>query len=217
MTPQTNSRMATTTTRNRLFSEKSTTARIMCGSLLHGALEDEGVLNYALARMDSRTDLLHLARQHLSTGYFDAPELGLPGRHVHPVAVMEVQHRGSRDDRMELFPLPLECGPDEHPQSHEPGIFHLQPNLGRVEIRIEDGTDIADARPENLVRVCVQADVSVLADLCKGEVVFVDVAHHPDMRQVRDRERARRSQPLRSRRGRYLLVGNYTRHRRHNV
>src|SRR5664280_3548990 len=100
MTPQPNNRIAMIATRKRLFSAKSTKPRSIGGSLPFRVLQDEGVLHHALARLDSRPNLLHIAGEHVSAGHLDAPELHVAGGNVDPVAVMEVQDRGSRNHGM---------------------------------------------------------------------------------------------------------------------
>src|ERR1035441_8453822 len=97
MMPQPNNRTATTTTRKRLLSAKSTKPRIIGRSLPLGVLEDEGVLRHALPRLNARPNLLHVAREHVSAGHFHAPELPVVRGHVDPVAVMKAQDRGSRN------------------------------------------------------------------------------------------------------------------------
>src|ERR1035441_6339936 len=79
MMPQPNSRIAMITTRKRLFSAKSTKPRIMGRSLPFGVLQDEGVLHHALARLNARSNLLHIAGEHVSAGHFHAPELSVGG------------------------------------------------------------------------------------------------------------------------------------------
>src|ERR1035437_3344932 len=74
MMPQPNSRIATITTRKRLFRAKSTKPRSIGGSLPFRILQDEGVLHYALARLDSRSNLLHVAGEHVSAGHFRSEE-----------------------------------------------------------------------------------------------------------------------------------------------
>ena len=54
-------------------------------------------------------------------------------------------------------------------------------------------------------------NVRVLAETNKREVVLVNVAQNPDMGEVGDRERIRRSQALRPGGGRHLLVGDDSR------
>src|ERR1035437_1206104 len=75
MMPQPNNRIAMTTTRKRLFSAKSTKPRIIARSLPLCVLQDEGVLHHALARLNARPNLLHIAGEHVSAGPFHAPEL----------------------------------------------------------------------------------------------------------------------------------------------
>src|ERR1035441_1038234 len=105
MMPQPNNRTAITTTRKRLLSAKSTRPRIIVRSLLLGVLEDQGVLHHALPRLNARPNLLHVAGEHVSAGYFHAPELPVAGGNVDPVAVMKVQDRGSRNHGMHLTAL----------------------------------------------------------------------------------------------------------------
>src|ERR1019366_9919412 len=145
MMPQPNNRIAITATRKRLLSAKSTRPRIIVRSLLLGVLQDEGVLNHALPGLNARPNLLHIAGEHISAGHFHASELPIVGGHVHPVAVMEVQDRSSRNHRMHLALLAVEGCFDKHTEADEPRVLHFQPNLGGAEIRVEGGTDIADA------------------------------------------------------------------------
>src|ERR1017187_5407733 len=186
MMPQPNNRIAITATRNRLFSAKSTKPRIIARSLLLGVLEDEGVLHHALAQLNTRPNLLHIAGKHLPAPPSHPPELPGVRGHVDPVAVMEVQDRGSRDHRMHLTLLAVERGLHKHSESEEPRVLDFQPNLGGAEIRVEGGTDIADAPFENLVREGFQTDFRVFAEVDKSQVVLVNVAHNPHMGQVGD-------------------------------
>src|ERR1017187_3396383 len=97
MMPQPNNRIATITTRKRLFSAKSTKPRSIERSLLLCVLQNEGVLHHALARLNAVPNLLHIAGEHVSTAHFYAPELPVVHGHVDPVAIMEVQDGGSRN------------------------------------------------------------------------------------------------------------------------
>ena len=67
------------------------------------------------------------------------------------------------------------------------------------------------------VRVSVQADVGVLADVHESQIVLVHVAEHPDVRQVGDGEGVGRCQALRAGGGSHLLVCDHTGDGRHNV
>jgi len=62
-----------------------------------------------------------------------------------------------------LFLLAVERGFDKHSEPHETRVLHFQPHFQGAEIRIEDRADIADARPEDAVGVCVQPDASNLS------------------------------------------------------
>src|ERR1035441_7264294 len=124
MMPQPNSRIAMITTRKRLFSAKSTKPRIMGRSLPFGVLQDEGVLHHALARLNARANLLHIAGEHVSAGHFHAPELSVGGGHVDPIAVVEVQDGGSRNHGMHLSVLTVEGGFDKHAETDEPRVLH---------------------------------------------------------------------------------------------
>src|ERR1039458_8601459 len=196
MMPHPNKRMAITATRKRLLSAKSTKPRIIARSLLLGVLQDEGVLHYALPGLNSCANLLHIAGKHISAGHCHPPELSGVRGHVHPVAIVQVQDRGSRHHRMNLTLLAVEGGFDEHPEAHEPRVLHFQANLGRAEIRVESRTDIADAPFENLVRESVQTDLRKFAEVDKSQIVLVNVAHNPHMGQVGDGECVRRCQAL---------------------
>src|ERR1035441_4583387 len=217
MMPHPNKRMAITATRKRLLSAKSTKPRIIARSLLLGVLQDEGVLHYALSGLNARAYLLHIDGKHISAGHCHPPELSGVRGHVHPVAIVQVQDRGSRNHRMHLALLAVEGGFDEHTEAHEPGVLHLQPDLGGAEIRVEGGTDVAQSPPENLVGESVQTDLRVFAKVDKSQIVLVNVADDPHVGQVRDGKCIRRCQALSSRRGSHLLVCNHTGSRRHNV
>src|ERR1035438_4912528 len=165
MMPQPNNRIAITATRNRLLSAKSTRPRIIVRSLLLGVLQDESVQHHALPGLNARANLLHIAGEHVSVGHCHAPELPGVGGHVHPVVIVQVQDRGSRDHRMHLALLAVEGSFDEHPEAREPRVLHLQPYLGGAEVWVEGGTDIADAPFENLVRESVQTDFRKFAEV----------------------------------------------------
>ena len=68
------------------------------------------------------------------------------------------------------------------------GIVDLNANLGRADLRIEDGADVADGAGEDAVGVSGEADVGLLTEMDVGEIVLVDVADDPYMRQVGDGE-----------------------------
>src|SRR5260370_39273028 len=118
ITPQANSRMAITTTRNRLFSAKSTRLRIMKALLFDRVLQDQRVRYQSLAGLDSRHDLLHVVGQHRASGYLHAPEPAALHPYVDPVAVVQVNHRRARDRRAHLLVLAVERRVHEHTDAH---------------------------------------------------------------------------------------------------
>ena len=95
-------------------------------------------------------------------------------------------------DRVHLLRLAVEDGRDEHPQTHEPGVLHLDADLGRPNTRIQDRQDVADASGHHAIRICVEPDLGGVPDVHARQVVLIDVAHDPDVREVRNREEVRR-------------------------
>src|SRR5262245_56757656 len=106
MMPQMKRSTATASTSSRLPSEKSTSLRsidpIPQASLLDGVLEDERVGNDTFTRLQPRAELLHAAVQHRAGDDLAALEAPVLGRHVHPVAIVQVQNGGSGHDRARL-------------------------------------------------------------------------------------------------------------------
>src|ERR1017187_3414070 len=155
MMPQPNSRRATTTTRKRLLSAKSTRPRIIARSLLHCVLQNEGVLDHALPRLNARPNLLHVAWEHGAAGHFHAPESPVFSGHVDPVAIVQMKDGGCGYQRMGFRLLSAEGGGDEHAESEEAGILDLEPHFGGAQVGIHDGAHVIDAPAQQAVGISV--------------------------------------------------------------
>ncbi len=72
-------------------------------------------------------------------------------------------------------------------------ILNLDADLGGAEAGIERRADVRDGAGEDLAGKGVEADVRMLAEMDGSEVVLIDVADDPDVREVGDGERALRA------------------------
>src|SRR6516162_5283440 len=146
--PQMNSNPAIARTKSRRSSAKSTKLRIMTASrrcsLLDAVLEDEGVRHDAIAGMQTRHDILQLARSHRTGDDLLPPEPAVAGRHVHPIAIVQVQDGARRHDGVDFVRLSVKRRRDEHADAHHAGIGYLDADLRGANRGIEDGSDIAD-------------------------------------------------------------------------
>src|SRR5579885_3380417 len=132
-------------TTKRLLSAKSTSARIMSApdydeSLLIGrdrVIEHQGVRDRLLSRPQSGADLLHAPRQGIAADHFDAAELVARGGHIHPVAIVNVEHCRGRQGGMCHRSSSAERGGNEHAEAHDSRIRHLDAHLGGTDVRIE--------------------------------------------------------------------------------
>src|SRR5271156_4474717 len=132
--------------------------------------------------MDARQNLLPVAVEHATAMNFYPPELAPTCRGKDPVAVMQVQYRGSKNDRMGFFRLALECGGNKHPHSQNAGIRHLDTHLGGTNIGIEHRTDVADVAAQHSAGVGIDPYIRMLAQLQFRNVVLVHIANDPDYR-----------------------------------
>ncbi len=83
----------------------------------------------------------------------------------------------------------VERGVGEHADAHDgAGIVDLDANLGGADGGVEDGADVGDGAGEGAVGVGGEMDVGFLAEVYLGEIVLVDVADDPDVREVGDGE-----------------------------
>src|ERR1700727_1201496 len=103
--------MVSASTMKRLFSAKSTSPRMVSSPqersnqialLLHRALQDQRVADNLVARLYARNDFLHLVGEVHTGGDRDAMKFVFAGRHVDPIAVVQMQNRRGQNRRMRL-------------------------------------------------------------------------------------------------------------------
>ena len=70
-----------------------------------------------------------------------------------------------------------------------PGVGDFEANFGGAEAGIENRQNVVDPALEDLVGIGVQMDVGVFADVHRVEIIFVNVADDPDIRQIGNGER----------------------------
>ena len=157
--------------------------------LLHRVLEIEGVGDDLIAGLESGDDFLLLVGQHDSGDDRGAAEVAVAERHIDPLAVVQVKNGGGGNGGVSLGMASVECGRGEHADANHSGIFHFDPDLGGVDVGIEDGEDIVDASFERLVGKRVQANLGLVADADGVEIIFVNVADDPDIGKIGDGER----------------------------
>src|SRR5271157_37847 len=207
MTPQPINKTVTANTTNLLLSAKSTRVRIMSWflfcrclsqvatlglqSLSKHVVQDQRVRDHLLSWLEPRLDLLqiHVVRQEVSTDDLQAAKLLVFRGNENKIAIVHVQDGGCRNDGVHLGGLTAEGGLHEHAQPQNSGIPNFNSNFGCANIRIEDGTNVADRSLEYVIGIRVWADLRGVANPDMGEVVLVHVADNPDGRKVRNCER----------------------------
>ena len=128
-----------------------------------------------------------LPGKHAAAPHRHAAELAVACGDIDPVAVMQVQHRARRHLHMRLKSLAMNRGGGKHSHTHQRvGIVDLDAHLGGADLRIEDGADVADHASQDAVGIGREANVRLLAKMHRGEIVLVDIADDPDVRQVGD-------------------------------
>ena len=130
---------------------------------------------------------------------------------------MQVQDRGGRYCGVLFRRFAVERRGDEHPEPHETGILHFQPDLRRANVRVHDRQNVADSPLQNPARISDQMDVRVLADMHLRHVVLIHVANDPDVRDVGNRKGIRWRQGLHARGIRDLLIGDYSGNRGRHI
>ena len=77
-----------------------------------------------------------------------------------------------------------------------PGFWSSSRTFAVRKIRVQNGSDIADPSSENAIGISIQLHIRVLTDTHILQIVFVDIADYPNVRQVGNRERICRCQTL---------------------
>ena len=96
--------------------------------------------------------------------------------------------------RMGLESFAMNCGSGKHSHTHQRvRIIDLDAYLGGADLRIEDGTNVADHASQDPVGIGSEANVRLLTEMHRGKIVLVDIADDPDVRQVGDGEGVRRT------------------------
>ena len=121
---------------------------------------------------------------------------------------MQVQDCRGWDSRSFLDLPAVKGRGHEHSRSHHAMVSHLKSHLGRANVGIEDGTDVADDTSEDLIGISVQANVGFFSEAHIREIVLIYVTQNPNGAKVGDGKRIGRGQPLHARRICYLLIGD---------
>src|ERR1039458_8591348 len=123
---------------------------------------------------------------------------------------MQMQNGGGGNRAARFRLLAIESGGHEHAHAHQIGVGHFQPNFRSADRGIENGKYVVDAAFQNLVGISVQMDIGILADVYGVEIVFVNIADDPDIRQIGDGERIGAGQALHTGCVGDLLVGDHS-------
>ena len=167
-----------------------------------------------LPGLQTRKDFLHLFGQRISARDFHAAESVVVRRHVHPVAVVQVQNC-RRPESPRAFPRSIRerwrwrtC-----PRASTPDCA-LRCAPWRCEWSDPESAPMLLMRPcQRSIGVGIQPDVGAFAQLHVRQIVFVNVADHPNCRQIRNRERIG-AERLDAGGVGHLLVGDHARNRR---
>src|SRR5579884_3938078 len=100
--PHTSSTVPRLSTNRRLWSAKSTIARIIGTRLLliEGLHEFQGVAHHVLPRRQAGQDLLHAWLDLAARLHANPPESPGRGLHEHPIRVVHLHERGRRNGEM---------------------------------------------------------------------------------------------------------------------
>src|SRR5215472_14603467 len=150
--PHTKSRTARLRTIKRLFSAKSTSLPIIT---VAPCSETRAHSPQPVARHQFPTGLPAYSREAFGR---PLPRLGaalVAGRHVYPLAVLEVQYRRRRHRRARLFFPSVESRHHKHTRPHQARIAHLDAHLRSAYIGIEYGANVADGSCECLVGISI--------------------------------------------------------------
>src|SRR5208283_5116299 len=147
--------------------------------------------DHLLTGLEPRLDLLqiHVVRREVSTDDFQAAKLLVFRRNEDKIAIMHVQDGRCRDNGVHLGGWTAEGGLNEHAQAEDSGILNFNSNLGRANIWIEDGANVADRSLEYVIGIRIWADFRGIAEPDMGQVVLIHVADNPNGRKVRNCER----------------------------
>src|SRR3984957_15435545 len=163
--------MASAITMKRLLSAKSIRPRIdspplrivAAALLLHRILEDQGVANDLIARLQARFNFLDFVRQAGAGDDGNAAEFIACVRDVDPIAIVEVENRGGWNGSVRFLFLAFEGGGGEHSGTHFAFLFDFDADFGRAQCGIEDCSDVADFSFNYLIGIGVQAYVRGVA------------------------------------------------------
>src|SRR6266852_4199290 len=159
--------------------------------LLHSVLEHQRILNHLYAGLDARDHFLHASRKRLPVHHFHAPELFVARGDIDPVAIVQMQDGGCRNEGMSFFFLDVKGRREKHTNAHQFWIANLDAHLCCAQRGIENGKHIVDAASKCLVGVSIQVDFGGFADMDTRKIILVDIAHNPHVAQVGNRERIR--------------------------
>ncbi len=127
------------------------------------------------------------SRNHCAADDPHPLELSCAGRHIDPVPIMQMKNRGGRYGGVVLEFAAVEGGRGKHADAHQAvRIRHLDTNLRGADTGIKHGVDLSDGAGDHMVWVGGQPDVSSLANVNHGQIVFVDIANDPHLREVGD-------------------------------
>jgi hypothetical protein len=97
---------------------------------------------------------------------------------------MKVQDGSGWNCRARFRLLAVERGRDEHSDAHLSRVLQLQTYFRGAKVGIENWQDVIHAALEYLVGIGIEMDIGSVADAHGVEVIFVQVADDPDVREI---------------------------------
>ena len=141
-------------------------------------------------------NLLHVAGQHVAADHFDAPELLVARRARRPSRDRaDAESRWREPRRASACCWPWNVAVTNMPGRIRPGLRTSMRTLAVRMLGSRIGPMLLMRPGEDLVGIGVQADVGVLAEVHVRQIVLVDVADDPDVREIGNGERIGRARP----------------------
>src|ERR1700739_404494 len=117
---------------------------------------------------------------------------------------------------MYLFLQTREGCARKHANTHRPWVSDLNTNFGRTDVWIKNRPDVTYRSLQGHLRKCIKPDFGGVAEFYVGNVVLIDVAANPDIRQIGYSEWVC-AQTLDAGCVGHFLVGDHTGNRCHKI